>query len=136
MHKHDSYLHMVGATESEMASAPSTATEVYKKHLQDLGFEPTPIPTPPHGTTSMVMIKGYNAMDVDDEYGVEDFNAEIAALGDGKDNEEDRCVFPGYCSPVKTTWSKEEDGPLYRMEALTSEVEALMSSPKHLKILY
>ena len=74
------------------------------------------------------MTKGYDAMDIDNEYSVEDFATEIAALGDGEDDE-DECVFPGYCRPMQTTWSKEEDGPLYRMEVLTSEVEALMSTP-------
>ena len=48
------------------------------------------------------MTEGYDVMNVDNEYGVEDFAAKIAALDDGEDEDEDEdgCVFPGYRRPV------------------------------------
>ena len=73
-------------------------------------------------------------MNFDDEYGVEDFAAEIAAISkDPNTDEDDGFEFHGFCRLVRTTRSEEEEEddscPLYRMEALTSEADALMNSP-------
>ena len=76
-------------------------------------------------------------MEIDDEYGVEDFAAKMAAISD-HDNLEDEWEFPGLHRPACTARNineegeeeeEEEDGPLYNMEALTSEVHTMMSSP-------
>ena len=120
----------------------------YKKKIKTMGFKSTPIPPLPPGTTSRanfpaVALTKDNAMNLDDEYGVEDFVAEIAAVSeDPNTDEDDRFEFHGFHRPMCTTRSKEEEdgmgeegmeeddsGPLYRMEALTSEADALMSSP-------
>ena len=72
-------------------------------------------------------------MEIDDEYSVEDFATEIAAMSP---DSEDECEFCGFRRSThaarnieESKEGEEEDGPLYRMDALTSEVDALMSSP-------
>ena len=111
-------------------------------------FKSTPIPPLPPGTTSraklpVVALTENNAMNLDNKYGVEDFVAEIAAISeDPNTDEDDKFEFCGFHRPVHTSRSEEEEdgieeggkeeddsGPLYRMEALTSEVDALISSP-------
>ena len=114
-----------------------------------MGFESTPIPPLPPGTTSRAKLPAValtedNAMNLDDEYGVEDFVAKIAAISeDPNTDKDDRFEFCGFCRLVHTARSEEEEedgmgeegkedddsGPLYRMEALTSEVDTLMNSP-------
>ena len=119
----------------------------YEKNIKTMGFKSTPVPPLPPGTTSraklpVVALTKDNVMNLDDEYGVEDFPAEIAAISKDPDTDVDvRFEFHGFCRPVCTTRSEDEDGmgeegeedddsgPLYRMEALTSEVDTLMSSP-------
>ena len=77
-----------------------------------------------------------DAMDVDNEYGVEDFIAKIEKVDDDPNtNEDNECEFPGFHQTAHTTGMSgeergdEEDGPLYKMDALTSEADALTSSP-------
>ena len=113
-----------------------------------MGFESTSIPLLPPGTTSraklpVVALTKDNAMNLDNEYGVDDFAAEIAAICEDPDTDvDDRFEFHGFHRPVRITRSEEEEdgmgeeaeeeddsGSLYRMEALTSEVDTLMSSP-------
>ena len=78
----------------------------------------------------MIALTEGNVMDVDDEYSVEGFVAEIATIDEDPDTTEDNgCVFPGFFQPAHTARSEEDGGPLYRMEVLTSEADALMSSP-------
>ena len=80
-------------------------------------------------------------IDVDNESSVEEFAAEISPLDDDCDtNEDNACEFPRFHRLVHTARSEEgteerkkeeedyDDGSLYRMEALTSEVDALLSS--------
>ena len=78
-----------------------------------------------------------NMMEIDDKYSMEDFAAEMAAISD-HDNQEDELEFPGFCRPACTARNikgeeeeeeEEEDRPLYNIEALTSEADAMMSSP-------
>ena len=119
---------------------------LYERRVQDMGFESTPLPPPPGATSAAKKIPGIrrpevlevagDAMDVDDEYGVEDFVAEIEKVDDDPNtDEDDECEFPGFHRTARTTGvsgeerSGEEDGPLYKMDALTSEADALTSSP-------
>ena len=120
---------------------------MYEKKIKTMGFESTPIPPLPPSTTSRAKLPAValtkdNAMNLDDEYGVEDFVAKIAAISeDPGTDEDDGFEFHGFCRPVHTTRGEEEEdgmgeeeeeensGPLYRMEALTLEADALMSSP-------
>ena len=75
-------------------------------------------------------------MEIDDEYGMEDFAAEMAAISD-HDDLEDELEFPWFFRLARTARNikgeeeeeEEEDGPLYNMEALMSEVDTMMSSP-------
>ena len=64
-----------------------------------------------------------------------DFVAEIEKVDDDPNtNEDNECEFPGFHRTARTTGmsgeerSDEEDGPLYKMDALTSEADALTSS--------
>ena len=104
-----------------------------------MGSETTPLPLPPPSAAFKVKIPdinltegNLNAMEIDDEYGVEDFAAEIAAMSPDL---EDECEFCGFCRSahasrnIEESEGEEEDGPLYRMDVLTSEVDTLMSSP-------
>ena len=109
-----------------------------------MGFETTPLPLPPPSAAFKANVPDINltkgnldVMEIDDEYGVEDFAAEIAAISSGS---EDECEFYGFCRSAHAAKnieeegkegkeSEEEDGPLYRMEALTSEADALMTFP-------
>ena len=114
-----------------------------KKKIKTMGFKSTPIPLLPPGTTSRAKLPAValtkdNAMNLDNEYGVDDFAAEIAAICEDPDTDvDDRFEFHGFHRPVCTTRGEEEEedkeeddsGPLYRMEALTLEADALMSSP-------
>ena len=66
-----------------------------------MGFETTPLPLPPPSATFKAKIPdinptegNLNAMDIDDEYSVEDFAAEIAAMSL---DSEDECKFCGLC---------------------------------------
>ena len=72
-------------------------------------------------------------MDINNKYGVEDFAAKIAAISDHGSDSVDEREFRGFCRLAHTATNieegEEENGPLYRMEALTSEADALMSSP-------
>ena len=83
-------------------------------------------------------------MGINNKYGVEDFAAEIAAISDHGSDSVDECEFCEFCKSVHAAMNieegevegevegkegKEEDGPLYRMEVLTSEADVLMSSP-------
>ena len=57
----------------------------------------------------------------------------MAAKSD-HDDSEDECEFPGFCRLAHTAGNinkeeEEEDGPLYNMEALMSELDTMMSSP-------
>ena len=68
---------------------------------------------------------------------MEDFAAEIAAILLGLEDECEFCGFRQLAHAAKNTEeegkegkeSEEADGPLYRMEVLTSEVDTLMTSP-------
>ena len=71
-------------------SIKSLAT--YEKKIKTMGFESTPIPPLPPGTTSraklpVVALTKDNVMNLDDEYGVEDFVAKIAAIGKDPDTD-------------------------------------------------
>ena len=73
-------------------------------------------------------------MEIDNECGVEDFAAKIAAVSDHSLDSEDECEFCGFFGSVHAARNieeegKEEDGPLYRIEVLTSGADALVSSP-------
>ena len=121
---------------------------VYEKKIKTMGFESIPIPPLHPGTTSRAKLPAVaqtkdDAMNIDDEYGVEDFAAEIAAISeDPNTDEDDGFEFHGFRRPVHTARSEEEEdgtgeeggeeddsGPLYRMEGLTSEADTLMNSP-------
>lgn len=106
-----------------------------------MGLETTPLPLPPPSATFKTKIpdinltKGnLNTMEIDDEYGMEDLAAEIAAISW---DSEDECEFQGFCRSAHAARNIEEEGkegekkdsPLYRMEVLTSDVDTLMSSP-------
>ena len=92
-----------------------------------MGFESMPLPPPPGAASAAKKIPGIrhpkvlevagDAMDVNDEYGVEDFVAEIEKVDDNPDtNEDDKCEFPGFHRTARTTGmsseerSDEEDG--------------------------
>ena len=92
-----------------------------------MGFELMPLPPPPGATSAAKKIPGIrrpevlevagDAMDVDDEYGVEDFVAEIEKVDDNPNtDEDDECEFPGFHRTACTTGmsgeerSGEEDG--------------------------
>ena len=83
----------------------------YEKKTKTMGFKSTPIPPLPPGTTSRAKLPAValtedNVMNIDDEYSVEDFVAEIAAIGkDPNTDEDDGFEFHGFCRPV-------EDEPL------------------------
>ena len=109
-----------------------------------MGFEATPIPPPPgatfKGKIPEIRLTGGSVMDIDNEYGVEDFAAEIAVISDHGSDLVDKREFCGFCRSAHTAMnieegevegeeSEEENSPLYRMEALPSEADALMSSP-------
>ena len=64
--------------------------------MQDMGFETTLISPPPPSATfkakiPMISLTKGNTMEVDDEYGVKDFTAEMAAISDH--DLEDECEF-------------------------------------------
>lgn len=114
---------------------------MYEKQVQEMGLETTPLPLPPPSATFKTKIpdinltKGnLNTMEIDDEHGMEDFAAEIAAISW---DSEDECEFQGFCRSAHAARNIEEEGkegekedsPLYRMEVLTSDVDTLMSSP-------
>ena len=112
---------------------------VYEKQVQEMGFETTPLPLPPPSATFKAKIPdinltegNLNTMEIDDEYGVEDFAAEIAAMSLDSEDECEFCGFPRLTHAARnieeSEEGEEEEGPLYRMDALTSEVDALMSS--------
>ena len=88
----------------------------YEKKIKTMGFGSTTIPLPPPGTTSRAKLPAIaltkdNVMDVDNEHGMEDFAAEIAAMSKDPDtDEDDGFKFHGFCRPVCTTRSEEEDG--------------------------
>ena len=112
----------------------------YEKRVQEMGFETTLLPLPPPSAAFKVKIpdinltKGnLNAMEIDNEYSVEDFATEIAAMSPDL---EDECEFCGFFRLTHAARNieereegEEEDGPLYRIDVLTSGVDALMSSP-------
>ena len=119
---------------------------LYERQVQDMGFESTPLPPPPGAASAAKKIPGIrhpevlevagDAMDVNDKYGVEDFVAEIEKVDDDPNTDEDHeCELPGFHRTACTTGmsgeerSGEEDGPLYKMDALTSKANALTSSP-------
>ena len=73
----------------------------YEKQVQEMGFETTPLPLPPPSAAFKANVPDINltkgnldVMEIDDEYGVEDFAAEIAAISSGL---EDECEFYGFC---------------------------------------
>ena len=72
-----------------------------------MGFESTPLHPPPGAALVAKKIPGIrrpevlevvgDAMDVDNEYGVEDFVAEIEKVDDNPNtDEDDKCEFPGF----------------------------------------
>ena len=80
---------------------------LYERRVQDMGFELTMLPPPPSAALVAKKIPGIrrpkvlevagDAMDVDDEYGVEDFIAEIEKVDDNPDtDDDDKCEFPGF----------------------------------------
>ena len=81
----------------------------YEKKIKTMGFESTPIPPLPPGTTSRAKLPSValtedNAMNLDDEYGVEDFATEIAAIGKDPNTDEDEDLsfvnFADRCIPL------------------------------------
>ena len=117
---------------------------MYEKQVQKMGFEATPIPPPPgatfKGKISEIRLTRGSTMDINNKYGVEDFAAKIAVISDHGSDLVDEHEFCGFCISVHTATNieegkvegkegKEENGSLYRMEALTSEADTLMSSP-------
>ena len=124
---------------------------LYEKQIQAMGFESMllfPPPPPPSTASAAKKISGItknlrccevlevtrrqdHAMDVDDEYDVEEFVAEVEKVDDDPNTDEDaKYVFCGFHRTAGTTGtSDEKSGSLYRMDALTSEADALMSFP-------
>ena len=109
-----------------------------------MGFEATLIPPPPGATFKRkipeIRLTEGSTVDIDDEYGVEDFVAKIAAISDHGPDLMDEYKFCGFCRSVHAAMNieegkvegkevKEENGLLYRMEVLISEADTLMSSP-------
>ena len=95
----------------------------YGKQVQEMWFEATLIPPPPgatfKGKIPEIRLTGGSMMDIDNEYGVEDFSAEIAAISDHGSDSVDECEFHGFCRSAHTAMNieegKDENGPLYKM---------------------
>ena len=87
---------------------------MYEKQVQEMGLETTPLPLPPPSATFKTKIpdinltKGnLNTMEIDDEHGMEDFAAEIAAISW---DSEDECEFQGFCRSAHAARNIEEEG--------------------------
>ena len=111
----------------------------YEKRVQEMGFEATLIPSPPgatfKGKIPEIKLTRGSMMDIDNEYGVEDFAAKIAAISDHGSDSVDEREFHGFYRSAHTAMnieegkveskeskeSEEENSPLYRMEVLTSK---------------
>ena len=77
-----------------------------------MGFETTLLPLPPPSAAFKAKIPdinitegNLNAMEIDDEYSVEDFAAEIAAMSP---DSEDECEFHGFCRSTHAARDIEE----------------------------
>ena len=85
---------------------------MYEKQVQEMGFEATPIPPPPgatfKGKIPEIRLTGGSAMDINNEYGVEDFAAEIAVISDHGSDLVDEREFCGFCRSVHTAMNIEE----------------------------
>ena len=108
-----------------------------------MGFEKTPVPLPPGAAPSRLnKLPGIfnqrvhdviTAMDVDEGGEFKDFVAEMVEIDDDSDPDEGGTLWPGFQQPVKvmSMWDRDdEEGDLFKMDALTSEADViLMSTP-------
>ena len=115
--------------------------EAYEKKVIAMGFEKTPVPPPPGAAPSrsnklpgIFNQRVHNviaAMDVDEGGEFEDFVAEMVEIDDDSDPDEGGTLWPGFWWPVKVMSMQDcddEEGDLFKMDALTSEADAILMS--------
>lgn len=124
------------------------ALAAYEKTVIAWGFEKTPLPPPPpavaaSGSSKIPGIFGLgtdvgeapdDAMEVDeeDEFGLAEFHAQVAEMEDDPEADDDSSEVFRFRLPKQAEVKEEEEedeGPLYRMEGLTSEADMILTSP-------
>ena len=115
--------------------------EAYEKKVIAMGLKKTPV-LPPLGAAPSRSNKlpgifnqrvhnVITAMDVDEGGEFEDFVAEMVEIDDDSDPDEGGTLWPGFRWPVKVMSMQDcddEEGDLFKMDALTSEADVILMS--------
>ena len=134
------------------------ALVAYEKKVIAMEFKKTPVPPPPgaapsrsnklpgifnqrvHDVVAAMDVDDVAAMDVDDVVAMDvdeggefkDFVAEMVEIDDNLDPDEGGTLWPGFRRPVKVMSTRDrddEEGDLFKMDALTSEADTILMSP-------